>query len=47
MRSPGPYPGIGEYALIGDCYSAALVSRDGAIDWCCQPRFDSRRGTAG
>lgn len=37
----GPQPLIGDYALLGDCASAALVSQDGAVDWLCMPRFDS------
>ena len=40
--SATPYPQIAAYALIGDCHSAALVSLDGSVDWCCFHRFDAR-----
>lgn len=32
---------IGDYALLSDCRSAALVSRNGSVDWLCFPRFDA------
>lgn len=37
----GRYNPIAEYAVIGDCHTAALVSRTGAIDWYCPGRFDA------
>ena len=32
---------IGDYGLLADCNSAALVDRGGSIDWLCMPRYDS------
>jgi GH15 family glucan-1,4-alpha-glucosidase len=35
------YEAIREYGIIGDCHTAALVSRSGSIDWYCPKRFDA------
>ena len=35
------YKPINDYGLIGDMHGSALVGKDGSIDWCCIPRFDS------
>jgi GH15 family glucan-1,4-alpha-glucosidase len=39
-KAASPYPPIGDYAIISDCHTAALVSSSASIDWCCFPRFD-------
>ncbi len=41
MAETERYHPIGDYAFISDCHCAALISREGSVDWCCMPRFDS------
>ncbi|EMI15554.1 glycoside hydrolase 15-related protein [Rhodopirellula maiorica SM1] len=41
MTHMNRYRAISDYAVIGNGYTAALISRRGSVDWCCLPRFDS------
>lgn len=38
---------IDDYGFLSDCHSAALVDREGSVDWWCVPRFDSPSVSAG
>lgn len=40
-KIPARYRPIRDYGVIGDCHGAALVSRNGSVDWCCLERFDN------
>src|SRR5215472_13123245 len=41
QRRMSEYLPIEDYAVIGDLHTVALVGKNGSIDWCCIPRFDS------
>src|SRR5205809_6140378 len=42
FRAANPHPPSSDYALLSDCHSGVLVSRDGSIDWCPFHRFEAR-----
>jgi GH15 family glucan-1,4-alpha-glucosidase len=41
LTGGSPFPAIGDYAFLSDCYTCALIAPDGAIEWMSVPRFDS------
>ena len=41
LKGMDTWSAISDYAIVGDCRSAALISKDGSSDWLCLPRFDS------
>ena len=41
MGRRNQYKPIEDYGVIGDLHTVALVGKDGSIDWCCLPHFDS------
>ncbi|MGB5943344.1 MAG: glycoside hydrolase family 15 protein [Leeuwenhoekiella sp.] len=41
MKKNTEYPNIGDYGIIGNCKTSALVHKEGSIDFFCYPRFDS------
>ena len=39
MEAPGDFPDVGDYAVIGNCRTAALISNRGSVEWMCVPTF--------